>query len=225
MILTYGTSHKMFTSLGLPYVSVNVLSGIQCIYLMHNLIARFMGPTWGLPGTDRTQVGPMWATWTLLSGYMLLYSSLAPWQSYDLWVPVTSQVSVKAMGKVSLYWPVAQIPQCTSPMSHNATFCNRNVHISVTKWCTVGCLSNALWGLRYGSIKPQQKQKCPKLVSLSGYIYIYKIYIYMYIYRIMYVLEWRTVFITRGLFFGVYFPSCTTTTKINTKITLEWAHE
>ena len=33
------------------------------------LIGRFMGPTWGLPGTDRTQVGPMWATWTLLSGY------------------------------------------------------------------------------------------------------------------------------------------------------------
>ena len=26
-----------------------------------------MGPTWGLPGADRTQVGPMWATWALLS--------------------------------------------------------------------------------------------------------------------------------------------------------------
>ena len=32
------------------------------------LIARFMWPTWGPPGADRTQVGPMWATWTLLSG-------------------------------------------------------------------------------------------------------------------------------------------------------------
>ena len=27
-----------------------------------------MGPTWGQSGTDRTQVGPMLATWTLLSG-------------------------------------------------------------------------------------------------------------------------------------------------------------
>ena len=26
------------------------------------LIARFMGPTWGLPGANRTQVGPMLAT-------------------------------------------------------------------------------------------------------------------------------------------------------------------
>ena len=34
------------------------------------LIARFMGPTWGPPGDDRTQVGPMLATWTLLSGYV-----------------------------------------------------------------------------------------------------------------------------------------------------------
>ena len=30
--------------------------------------ARFVGPTWGLPGTDRTQVGPMLAPWTLLLG-------------------------------------------------------------------------------------------------------------------------------------------------------------
>ena len=35
----------------------------------HTLIAKFVGPTWGLPGADRTQVGPMLATWTLLSGY------------------------------------------------------------------------------------------------------------------------------------------------------------
>ena len=30
--------------------------------------ARFMGPTWGASGADRTQVGPMLAPWTLLSG-------------------------------------------------------------------------------------------------------------------------------------------------------------
>ena len=30
--------------------------------------ARFMGPTWGPPGDDRTQVGPMLTPWTLLSG-------------------------------------------------------------------------------------------------------------------------------------------------------------
>ena len=33
-----------------------------------SLIARFMGPTWDLPGADRTHVGPMLATWILLSG-------------------------------------------------------------------------------------------------------------------------------------------------------------
>ena len=31
------------------------------------LIASFMGPTWGPPGADWTQVGPMLAPWTLLS--------------------------------------------------------------------------------------------------------------------------------------------------------------
>ena len=35
---------------------------------MTPLIARFMGPIWGPSGADRTQVGPMLAPWTLLSG-------------------------------------------------------------------------------------------------------------------------------------------------------------
>ena len=35
---------------------------------MAALIAKFMGPTWGPSGADRTQVGPMFAPWTLLSG-------------------------------------------------------------------------------------------------------------------------------------------------------------
>ena len=32
-------------------------------------IAKFMGPTWGPPGSCRPQVGPMLAQWTLLSGH------------------------------------------------------------------------------------------------------------------------------------------------------------
>ena len=31
-------------------------------------IARFIGPTWGPPGSCRPQMGPMLAPWTLLSG-------------------------------------------------------------------------------------------------------------------------------------------------------------
>ena len=38
------------------------------ITAMTTLIARFMGPTWGPSGAIRTQVGPMLAPWTLLSG-------------------------------------------------------------------------------------------------------------------------------------------------------------
>ena len=34
--------------------------------------------------------------------------------------------------------PVAQIPQCTCPISHNVPFCSKNVHIYVSKCCIVG---------------------------------------------------------------------------------------
>ena len=35
----------------------------------HAQIARFMWPTWGPPGSCRSQVGPMLAPWTLPSGW------------------------------------------------------------------------------------------------------------------------------------------------------------
>ena len=39
------------------------------------LIARFMGPTWGPSGADRTQVGPILAPWTILSGITSIHWS------------------------------------------------------------------------------------------------------------------------------------------------------
>ena len=38
--------------------------------------------------------------------------------------------------------PVAQIPQCTSTISHNVLFCNRNVHM-----CAHFCYKSALWDI------------------------------------------------------------------------------
>ena len=51
------------------------------LYTIHTtlkltLIARFMEPTWGPSGANRTQVGLMLAPWTLLSGYILLWHFL-----------------------------------------------------------------------------------------------------------------------------------------------------
>ena len=43
--------------------------------------------------------------------------------------------------------PQFQIPQCIWMISHNESFCNRNVHISVTKWCIVGYGTGVWWGL------------------------------------------------------------------------------
>ena len=46
--------------------------------LDHPLIARFMGPTWGPSGADRTQVGPMLAPWPLLSGITITADAFTP---------------------------------------------------------------------------------------------------------------------------------------------------
>ena len=42
---------------------------------LSSLLARFMGPTWGPSGASRTQVSPMLAPWTLLSGICMQTNS------------------------------------------------------------------------------------------------------------------------------------------------------
>ena len=46
----------------------------------------------------------------------------------------------------------AQIPQFPGPMSQNAPFCKKYMHIAVAIWCIVGYLSDALWQIWDGSI-------------------------------------------------------------------------
>ena len=41
-----------------------------CPVNINTQIAKFMGPTWGPPGSCRPQMGPMLAQWSLLSGYI-----------------------------------------------------------------------------------------------------------------------------------------------------------
>ena len=57
---------------GNPYLALTDMSVIRnlevIVCLKTTLIAQIMGPTWGPPGAGRTQVGPMLAPWTLLSG-------------------------------------------------------------------------------------------------------------------------------------------------------------
>ena len=44
-----------------------VLGPRLTVWQLLSLIARFMGPTWGPSGADRTQMGPMFAPWISLS--------------------------------------------------------------------------------------------------------------------------------------------------------------
>ena len=66
------------------------------------LIAKFMGPTWGLYGADRTQVGPMLASWTLLSGW---FSDILRWSFFrwDLFMINEKVAQVNFVGKLIIY--------------------------------------------------------------------------------------------------------------------------
>ena len=55
-------------TLNVLYYAVLFRRQTNVLYLIYTQVARFMGPPWGPSGDNRTQVGPMLAPWTLLSG-------------------------------------------------------------------------------------------------------------------------------------------------------------
>ena len=83
-----------------PLVSPRQSMSDTC--LISPLIARFMGPAWGPSGAARTQVWPMLAPWTLLSGTYCFWSvcservnkkrALWAWFPYRSWGHITLMV-------------------------------------------------------------------------------------------------------------------------------------
>ena len=70
----------------------------------HSLIARFMGPTWSRSGADGTQVGPMLAPLTLLSGLVsCIYCNGIPCFYHIVVVPHTRHSHWQISQKGSIF--------------------------------------------------------------------------------------------------------------------------
>ena len=71
-------------------------------------VARFMGPTWGPPGSCQPQMDPMLAPWTLLWGISLtavLMNNYIPQKNY-MWSLIYTPISViiRCIGEQAVKW-------------------------------------------------------------------------------------------------------------------------
>ena len=99
MASTLGVVDSGWMQQGHHYIAYTVMISYLALR-MASLIASCMGPTWGPSRADRTQVGPMLAPWTLLSGltsqhvntlrlrqnvkhFALTFSNLFSWMKVD----------------------------------------------------------------------------------------------------------------------------------------------
>ena len=102
-------------------------------------IANFMGPTWGLPGSCRPQMGPMMAPWILLSGVVL-----KPTRSRSLW-------SAHKLNSVQ-FTPITATfgaVQVQTDVCYGITLAlERKIYIGVNTY-TVRCRYNAVNFLRH----------------------------------------------------------------------------
>ena len=98
--------HPLLYSLRPIILDFGIVVVNDCVY-MWTLIGRFMGPTWGSSGADRTQVDPMLAPWTLLSGNIVW--ELTQEHRETNWNTLSASFSRMTFGVVSLqseciYW-------------------------------------------------------------------------------------------------------------------------
>ena len=87
-IAILNTKHECWGSTDVRTIS----SILYLIGSFHNQIARFMGPTWGPPGSCRSHMGPILAPWTLLPVCVQSVIGTASTGPMAIWQKMTSPV-------------------------------------------------------------------------------------------------------------------------------------
>ena len=106
-------------------------------FLISSLITKLMGPTWGPTRADRTQVGPMLAPWTLLSGFIFkTYISHLPWYrkqySFRRTVSRTQGINIILVFQYNLC--CCNISTCWKNVSRYVFFINTILEIFFNIW-------------------------------------------------------------------------------------------
>ena len=101
-------------------------------------MAKFMGPTWGTPGSCRPQMGPMLAPWTLLTGLLSRGLTVVTWLSPE--IALVGLRTWYAWSWVAIVWdrtPIhmetTQLPGIPSWYAPGTT----KAVVSIRKWCRV----------------------------------------------------------------------------------------
>ena len=82
--------------------------------------ARFVGPTWGPSGADRTQVGHMLAPWTLLSGMIHVQHSLSIIMTWSIFSNTKNVVKRGSRFNIKTVFPGTVNSTAQQSVQHNA---------------------------------------------------------------------------------------------------------
>ena len=136
---------------------------------MPALIARFMGPTWGPSGADMTQVGPMLAPWTLLSG--CIWFCVGMLKIFLIFVEHSKLVGLGYQAFVAFAWRVA---------TRNLRQSDRVV---LKTFSSMKCPASLRWALAWENTDICQ---------------IYTLYIYIYIYEWLRLFPLKHLYSNKG---------------------------
>ena len=131
----------------------NTLELLQsCTKPSKSQIAKFMEPTWGPPGSCRPQMGPMLASWTLLSGicFDVFIRTIVNCYSVPLYLYPLSHTIMPHLYKLPhILW--GQWAQCLYSMN-NTVLCHNNIyHCGIVEVGIQICL-NFIWSLYGGGV-------------------------------------------------------------------------
>ena len=137
-------------------------------------VAQFMGPTWDPPGADRTQVGPMLAPWTLLSGssstrqYFVRAVCNGPWLLVH-WSASCAALDPDESIHFNYIWTADESPrsnlrfmQYTSGYSGSATTTSRQrkSFLELTSWSEFGQVVSTVYTIQWRKAIEKLLQGC-----------------------------------------------------------------
>ena len=113
---------------------------VQCSFVTQ--ISKFMGPTWGPPGSCRSQMGPMLAPRTLISGY-IRFNNLV---STTEWTPQNIFLTKIASWKRDISMAI-QCSVCNQDNIFTTSFSDQNLNIDILFFhnCIQAIMYNQIW--------------------------------------------------------------------------------
>ena len=129
----------------------------RCKFSIASEIARFVRLTWYTSGADKTQVDPVLAPWTLLSGLWFMKNlSICPWNTQH-WKRLAGSRNIQVKRDDLLFWSNNACRTSNKGDIYRIPVLHFSTHDDVIKWKHIPRYWPFVWGIHRSPVNSPHK--------------------------------------------------------------------